>query len=75
MPQGWRKVNVVPLSKKDSSDSVDNNRLVSLTSVIENLLEKILKEIIYVHFERQGLIRCQHSFVKEKFYLTNLLIF
>ena len=45
-------------------------------SAVGKLLEKILKERIYLHLERHGLIRdSQHGFVKGRSCLTNLIEF
>jgi len=47
---------VVPLFKKDCSDKPGNYKPMNLTSVVRKLLEKLLKETIYLHLERQGFI-------------------
>ena len=76
VPDDWRTANVVLLFKKGCRDKPGNYRPVSLTSVVEKLLEKPLKESIYLHLERQSLIRdSQHGFVRGRSCLTNLIEF
>ena len=76
MPEDWRVANVVPLFKKGCREKPGNYRPVSLTSVVGKLLEGILRDRIYRHLERQGLIRdSQHGFVSGKSCLTNLIEF
>ena len=66
--EDWRIANVVPLVKKGSKDNPGNYRSVSLMSVVGKLLEKILRDRIYVHLELNNLISDrQHGFVRGKF--------
>eukprot|EP00061_Rhincodon_typus_P009067 g32253.t1 len=55
----WRLANVVPSFKKGNRDNPANHRLVSLTSVVEKFLEKILRDKIYEHLEENGLVSDQ----------------
>ena len=74
VPEDWRIANVVPLFKKGSRDNPGNYRLVSLTSVVDKVLERIIRDRIYNHLERNNLIRdSQRSFVKGRSCLTNLI--
>ena len=76
MPEDWRIANVVPLFKKGSRDHPGNYRPVSLTSVVGKVLERIIRDRIYKHLERNKLIRdSQHGFVKGSSCLTNLTEF
>jgi len=50
-PEDWRVANIVPLFKKGRRDNLENYRLVSLTSVVGKLLEKILRDRMYSHLE------------------------
>ena len=43
VPFEWKETNIIPLFKKGSRNKVENYRPVSLTSVICNLLEKLIK--------------------------------
>jgi len=66
----WRAANVVPLFKKGCRDEPGNCRPVSPTSVGG----KLLKENIYLHSERQSLIReSQHGFVRGRSRRTNVI--
>ena len=70
----WRTVNVVLLLKKDFRDKPGNSRPVSLMSVVGKLLEKLLKESIYLCLTRQDLIRdSQQGFVRGWSCLTKLI--
>eukprot|EP00061_Rhincodon_typus_P002622 g18031.t1 len=74
VPEDWRIADFVPLLKKGSTDNPGNYRSVSLTSMVGKLLEKILRDKIYVHLEANGLISDrQHGFVLGRSYLHNLI--
>ncbi|XP_038671336.1 uncharacterized protein LOC119975618, partial [Scyliorhinus canicula] len=76
VPEDWRIANVVPLFKKGSRDNPGNYRPVSLTSVVGKVLERIIKDTIYNHLDRNNMIRdSQHGFVKGRSCLTNLIEF
>ena len=68
--------NVTPLFKKGARQKAGNYRLVRLTSVVGKMLESVIKEEIARHLEGNCLIgQTQHSFLKGKSCLTNLLEF
>ena len=76
MPEDWRVANVVPLFKKGCREKPGNYRPVILTSAVGKLSEGTLRDRIYRHLERQGLIRDnQHGFVSGKSCLMNLIAF
>ncbi|GCB73634.1 hypothetical protein scyTo_0002714 [Scyliorhinus torazame] len=76
VPEDWRIANVVPLFKKGSKGNPGNYRLVSLTSVVGKLLERILRDRIYSHLEANGCINeRQHGFVKGRSCLTDFIEF
>jgi len=54
VPEDWRIENVVPLFKKGSGDNPGNYRPVSLTSVVGKVLERIIRDRIYNHLERNN---------------------
>lgn len=56
-PDDWIVVIIVPLFKKGCRDRLGTYMLVSLTSVVGSLLQRILRDRIYLHLERHGLIR------------------
>eukprot|EP00061_Rhincodon_typus_P012114 g37632.t1 len=67
---------MVPLFKKGDEEKPGNYRPVSLTPVVGKLLERILRDRIYMYLKRQGLIKnSQHGFVHGKSGLTNLIEF
>ena len=76
MPQDWREADVVPLFKKGSKKKSENYRPVSLTCIVGKILESILKDVIFIHLNKHGLIKdSQHGFTSGRSCLTNLLDF
>ena len=76
VPEDWRVANIVPLFQKGRRDNPGNYRLVSLTSVVGKLVEKILRDRMCSHLEENRLIsHRQHGFVKGRSCLTNLIEF
>ena len=76
IPEEWRYANVTPIFKKGSKAEPGNYRPVSLTSATCKLMEKIVKEDIKKHGERNGLIRSsQHGFRQGRSPQTNLIEF
>eukprot|EP00061_Rhincodon_typus_P007397 g29059.t1 len=76
VPEDWRMTNVVPLFKKGGKEKPENYRPVSLTLVVDGLLEGILRDRIYMYLERHGLNRdSQHGSLCGKSCLTNLTEF
>lgn len=68
--------NVIPLFEKGCGEKTGNYMLVSLTSVVGNLLEGISRDMIYMHLVGQGLIRNgQHGFARGRSCLTNMIDF
>ncbi|XP_059826353.1 uncharacterized protein LOC132394340 [Hypanus sabinus] len=65
VPEDWRISHVVTLFKKGSKSNLGNYRLVNLTSVLDKLLEGVLRLI------RES----QRGFVRARSCLTNLLEF
>ena len=76
VPQDWREANVAPLHKKGSREKPENYRPVSLISIVDKILESIIKDSIVSHLDRYNLIaRSQHGFTRGRSCLTNLLDF
>eukprot|EP00061_Rhincodon_typus_P007464 g29184.t1 len=74
--EDWRIANVVPLFKKGNKDNPGNYKPVNLTLVVGQLLEKLLRDKIYMHSEANGLIsNRQHGFERGRSCLTNLIKF
>ena len=67
---------MTPLYKKGNKSTPGNYRPVSLTSVVCNVLESIIKDAIMEHLEQHKLIEVsQHGFIPGRSCLTNLLLF
>lgn len=63
-PEEWRVANLVPLFKKGCMEKPGNYRPVILTSMVSKLLEIILRDKVYMHLDRQELIRVsQHNLI------------
>ena len=73
-PEDWKVANVTPLFKKGGRQQMGNYRPVSLTSVIGNILESIIKDEIAEYLEVHDKVGLsQHGFIKRRSCLTNLL--
>jgi len=76
IPRDWRDAIVTPLFKKGSRSDTSNYRPVSLTCIICKVLERIVKERMVEHLNKNRLINnSQHDFTKGRSCLTNLLDF
>ena len=51
LPDDWKLANIIPFHKKDARDQAKNYRLISLTSIIVNLLENNL-----IHNKQNGFL-------------------
>ena len=72
----WKEANIIPLFKKGSINKSENYRLVSLTSVICKLLEKLIKDHVVDLYVRHKLLNpSQHGFLKARSCLTYMLCF
>ena len=73
-PRLWRQANVVPIFKKGDKAESSNYRPISLTSVVDKMLEAIIARAFRKPLDEHKLIRhSQHRFNKGKSCLTNLL--
>ena len=76
VPFEWKKANIIPLFKKGLRNKSENNRPVSLTSVICKLLERLIKDHMVFFLIRHKLLNSsQHGFLKARSCLTNVLFF
>ena len=57
IPNDWKIANVTPLFKKSSKCECKNYRPVSLTSILCNILESIIKDSINEHLIKYDLIK------------------
>ena len=55
VPQDWKQANISAIHKKGNRKSPSNYRPVSLTSVICNVLERIIRDSITSHMKTNGL--------------------
>jgi hypothetical protein len=74
VPQDWRDANITPLFKKGSRLKPNNDRLVSLTSQVVKLMERVVLDGLLNHIEKNDLVSChQHGFQKQSSCVTNLI--
>ena len=76
VPLEWKEANIIPFFKKGSRNKSVNYRPVSLTSVICQLLETIMRNHMMDFLVKHKLINpSQHGFLKARSCLTNWLCF
>ena len=61
VPKLWKQANVVPLHKKDSKHLMGNYRPVSLLSILDKILERIVFKHVYNHFRDNFLLSVWQS--------------
>ena len=59
-PTMWKKANIIPVHKKDSRQSKQNYRPISLLPIFGKIFEKITFDVFYCHLCDHGLIT-QHQ--------------
>jgi len=76
VPEDWTKAIVTPFFKKGKKEDPGNYRPVSLTSILGNMMEPLILEVITKQVEENKVIMSsQHGFTKGKSYLTSLIAF
>ena len=76
VPLEWKEANIIPLFKRGSRSKSVNHRPVSLTSVICQLLETIIRDHMMDFLVKQKLKNpSQRGFLKVRSCLTNVLCF
>jgi Reverse transcriptase (RNA-dependent DNA polymerase)/Endonuclease-reverse transcriptase len=74
LPQVWKEANITPIYKRGSRSDPLNYRPVSLTSVPAKVMERLVKEILLDHFNKNKLFtNNQHGFMRNRSCTTNLL--
>ena len=74
IPFEWKEANIIQLFKKGSTNKSENYRPVSLTSVIWQLLERLIKDHVVDFLDKHKLLNSsQHGFQKARSCLTNML--
>ena len=75
VPEGWRTANATLVFKKGKED-LENYEPVSLTSVLEKVMEQLVLGAISEQLEEEKVIRnSQHGFTKGKSCLTKFIDF
>ena len=76
VPSEWKEANITSLCKMGSRNKPENYRAVSLTSVVYQLLETLIRDHMVEFLVKHKLINTsQHGFLKARSCLTNLLCF
>ena len=65
LPDDWKSANVVPVHKKGSKVDVENNRPISLTSIVAKTLERIICVEVMLRCHNH-IDQRQHGFLLEK---------
>ncbi|KAJ7405703.1 hypothetical protein WISP_138052 [Willisornis vidua] len=74
VPADWKLVNIVTIFKKSKKEDPTNYRTVSLTSVPDKVMEKIILGSIEKHLKDNTVTgHNQHSFMRGKSCLSNLI--
>ena len=74
LPKIWKNAHVTPVYKKGEKCSPGNYMPISLTSVICKTLEKLIRNAIVNHMEKNSLFnKSQHGFMKTRSCMTQLL--
>ena len=72
VPSEWKEANITPVLQKGSRNKPENNRPVSLTSVVCKVLETLIRDHIVEFLVKH---KSQRGFLKARSCLTNLLCF
>ena len=76
VPNDRKMANVSPIHKKGNKKLTSNFRPVSLTSMVGELLERLINQAIMTHLSQHNLINdTQHGFLSKRSCQTNLLLY
>ena len=74
VPESWRRAEIAPIFKSGKRSDKTKYRPVSVTSHVSKIAERLLRDEMVEHLERNQLISVsQHGFRKGRSCLTNLL--
>jgi hypothetical protein len=74
LPESWKEANVTPIQKKGPKNLVENDRPISLTSIVCKTMDKFIRYCILDHMERHNIYTTdQHGFRKGKYCATQLI--
>ena len=74
LPIEWKQANISPIHKKGSKKLPQNYRPVSITSVVGNIMEEIIRDTITVHMKENELLsKNQFGFIKGRSTVLQLL--
>ena len=72
---------IKPIIKRDSKQDISNYRPISLLTSFSKVLEKVIYNTLYTHFEKNGILvqeqfgfRRQHSTEQTAFSLINIIL-
>ena len=74
-PNTWKKVNVIPIHKKDGKQCVNNYQPMSLLPVFGTVLEKSIFNETYSFFDREKLLNTNQSAFRPSDSCVNQLLF
>ena len=63
-PEGWKKYNVVPVHKKESTNLIKNYRPISLLPIFSKIFEQLIFNSLFNYFMQNKLFtECQSGFI------------
>ena len=63
-PEDWKKINVVPIHKKESKNLIKNYRPISLPPIFSQILERLIFNSMFNYFRQNNLFtQCQSGFI------------
>ncbi|XP_065584318.1 uncharacterized protein LOC136043320 [Artemia franciscana] len=72
VPADWKSANIVSIFNKGYKNNPEDDRPISLTSVISKLLESIFNDSIINHLQKNDLLsKSQHGFRRSRSIETN----
>ena len=73
-PEDWKKINVVPVHKRESTNLIKNHRLISLLPILSNIFERLIFNSLFNYFMQNKLFtECQSGFIPGESCVAQLL--